>query len=372
MSAFVPTTAHVTANLRDARTAVSPMVDSAQAFAAPAQRRVRELVYGAGGAFRGWAAQAHAAWPPGGWGGHFGGGHGHSHGDDEWVPDPSWGVAPGVHVIMRGKCDEVYAAAVAQLIQMSNALPPMVRDPSVPVVILLSWMGAQSKHVLKYKEYYETMGYEVHTLFNGLRTAIVPDAARAQAERLTAFIDAQPEGRPVFIHGISIGTGVYGIFLNQLQENTERLDKFRRQVAGVVFDSGPAPIFPHDVAKGLHTVCPMVSKAIWEGLASAFFVVTRAREVFGASEEALRRIQFKTPQLYFYSLDDKVIPDLPKAVQDFMAKNKERGLEVYEQMWSKSVHAAHFKIHHETYTQKLTEFTQRCMHVFNEKKALGQ
>lgn len=344
---------------------------ASRAFAAAPQRRVRELMYGAGGAFQSFAAQAQSAWPPGGWNGGSGGFGGWRHWDDheEWRPDPSWGVAPGVHVVLRNKCDEVYAAAVAQLVQMSNALPPMVRDPAVPVVVLLSWMGAQTKHVAKYTEYYESLGYEVHTVLNGLRTAIVPAAARANADQVMAIVEAQPEGRPVFFHAISIGTGVYGIFLNKVQESNERLERLRAQVAGVIFDSGPAPIFPVDVAKGLNTVCPMVSRGIWEGLTSAVFMLTQARKVFSASEDALRKTQFPTPQLYFYSQDDKVIPNLHKAVDDFVLKNKERGLEVYNKVWQKSVHAAHFKIHNEEYVTKLGEFTERCMEVFNQKKA---
>lgn len=349
----------------------APLPVAAVASVAPtvaAQRRVRELMYGAGGAFRGLAAH----FPNGGNGSRAGGG-GHGDGDEDFHVDPSWGVAPGVHVVLRGRSDEVYAAAVANLIQMSQVLPSpaqLVGDPSVPVVVLLSWMGAQQKQLSKYATFYEDMGYEVHCIFNGFRTAILPRASREQAEKVERFISAQPDGRPVFVHAFSIGTGIYGLLLDRLRGDLERLEGVKKRVAGVVFDSGPAPIFPHDVAKGLHTVFPIISKAIWEPIAGLFFAVTRARKSFGASEEALAKFQFPSPQLYFYSLDDKVIPNIHHAIEDFIDKNRQLGVEVYNKWWKKSIHASHLKMHQEEYTANLEKFVKRCMQLHStESKA---
>lgn len=327
-------------------------------FARP-RRAARELMYGAGGAFAGLARH----WPPGRGGGLGGGGGGNGNDDEDWHVDPSWGAAPGVHVVLRNRSDEVYAAAVANLIQMSQSLPPLVRDPSVPLVVLVSWMGAQRKHLDKYRTFYEDMGYEVQCVFNGLRTAMLPDASRAQALKIERMIDSQPETRPVFVHAFSIGTGIYGLLLDRVRSESEKFERLRNRVAGVVFDSGPAPIFPVDVAKGLHTVCPAISRAVWESLTAGLFAVTKARQAFGEAEEALRRFQFKAPQLYFYSLDDKVIPGIHKAVEDFMAKNKQRGVEVYNKWWNNSTHASHLKVHQDEYLKSLEGFVKRCMDV---------
>lgn len=335
-------------------------------------------MYGAGGAFRGLADRSQqieqlvrmsgghfAGNFNGGWYGGWGG-----DGDDEGNVDPSWGAAPGVHVVLRGRADEAYRVAVANLIAMSAALSPKqaFADPSVPVVIILSWMGAQQKQLSKYTKFYEDLGYEVHCVVNDLKTAIFPPASKAQAKRVGEFIEGQPEGRPVFVHAFSIGTGIYGLLLDSLRHETERLDTFRKKVTGVVFDSGPAPIFPHDVAKGLHTVCPMISKAVWEPIASSFFWVTKARSSYGRSEDALRKFQFPSPQLYFYSGDDKVIPNIHTAVEEFIEKNKQRGVEVYNKFWENSVHASHLKVHPEEYIANLTSFLSRCMELRTSEK----
>lgn len=342
-------------------TAVVVAQRSPSSFAAVAEapkRRVRELMYGAGGAFRGLATHI----PRGGSGGYGKGGNGRDDGDEEFHVDPSWGLAPSVHVVMRRQSDEVYAALVANLIQMSQSIPvPFSGDPTVPIVVMLSWMGASKKHLAKYTKFYEDMGYEVHCVLNGLRTAMLPRASREQAEKVERLIAAQPDGRPVFVHAFSIGTGIYGLVLDRVGGDLERLEALKRRVAGVVFDSGPAPIFPRDVAKGLHTVCPMISKAVWEPIAGAFFAVTRARKSFGKSEDALANNQFPSPQLYFYSLDDKVIPNVHHAIEGFIEKNQQLGVEVYNKWWKNSVHACHLKMHQEEYIANLEKFVKRCM-----------
>ena len=296
----------------------------------------------------------------GGFGNH-GGGYG---GDGRWQPeewDWSWRIAPGVHVFLRGRVEDARMAVLGVVENMKEVVSNVSGDPKVPVVILLSWMGASQKNLDKYRAYYEGLNYEVHMVFNGLRTAFFPSASREQAKKLERLIAAQPEERPVFVHAFSIGTGVYGMLIDQLKDDMKKLDRMRNQIAGVIFDSGPAPIFPHDVAKGLHTVCPAVSKAVWEMTAKAMFFVTQARRGFEQAEHALRGMQFNSPQLYFYSLDDKVIPNIHHAIADFVDKNKQRGFEVYQKWWNESVHASHFKLHQEEYLQSLQTFLDRCL-----------
>lgn len=355
------------------------------------RKQARRLMYGAGGAFQGlvekrksferFVMMTGTTFSSGFGGGLRNGGTNgprgsgrrlpddNSEDDDDFIVDPSWGIAPGAHVLLRGKADAAYGAAVANLISMSVAIQSNTpfMDPSVPVVVILSWMGARHKHLAKYRQFYEDLGYEVHCVFNDLRTAIFPPASRAQAKRIERFIDGQPAGRPVIVHAFSIGTGIYGILLDSLRHEKEKFDMFCGRVAGVVFDSGPAPIFPKDVAKGLNTVFPIISKKLWEPLASTLFALTRARLVYGRSEDALRKTQFPVPQLYFYSGDDKVIPNLKHAVDDFVEKNKQRGLEVYKTFWEKSVHAAHLRVHPDEYVNNLSAFLSRCMEVYTEK-----
>lgn len=322
--------------------------------------------------------QAGGAWLPpyrrnGGW--NRGGGGGNDDDNGNGSVDPSWGAAPGAHILLRGRCDEGYRMLVANMIAMANSLPNPAfapnGDPSVPLVIMLSWMGANQRSLAKYKSFYESMGYEVLVMLNGMKTAIFPPASKKQADTIAQVISAQPSDRPVFVHAFSIGTGIYGLFLDSLKHDMQRLESVKQKVVGVVFDSGPAPIFPRDVAKGLHTVCPLVSKAIWEAATSAFFFVTQARKSFGQAENALRKFQMPSPQLYFYSLDDKVIPGIHHAIEEFVEKNKQKGIEVYRTFWEKSVHATHLKVHPEEYMANLEKFVKRCMELRDKRPQIA-
>lgn len=386
-AAFAPTAVTNRANLSTLSASLN--ASSARTVVEQGRKRARSLMYGAGGAFRGLADRRQrfehlmrAQFSSGG-SNRNNNGNGNNNNrnnnggddDEEYYVDPSWGVAPGVHVVLRGRADAAYRAGVANLMAMSAALAANANatfvDPTTPVVLILSWMGARQKHLSKYRKFYEDLGYEVHFIFNDLKTAIFPPASKAQARRVGKFIEDQPDGRPVFVHAFSIGTGIYGLLLDSLRHERERFDSLRQRVTGVVFDSGPAPIFPKDVAKGLHTVCPMISKKCWEPIASLFFYLTKARTFYGRSEDALRKTQFPVPQLYFYSGDDKVISNLQGAVEEFIEKNKQRGVEVYNKFWENSVHASHLKVHPDEYLANLSIFLNRCMEVRNANTQLA-
>lgn len=328
----------------------------------------RGLLYGAGGAFNGLKTRRDqlvelvkkGGGRFGGKGGHGGTGDGGDDWDDDGV-DPSWGIAPVVHVLMRGRCDEAYRLMVANLVAMGRRLEKGVgADVNVPVVVILSWMGAQQKNLRRYTKIYEDLGYEVVCVLNDVKTAMWPSSSKEQAMKIGSFLEGQPEDRPVLIHAFSIGTGIYGLLLDSIRNEQEKFDRFRKQVVGVVFDSGPAPIFPDDVATAMHMVCPMFPKNVWQKVTQMFFWVSRARQSYGKSEDALRKSQFKAPQLYFYS-QDEVIPGMVTAVEEFMEKNKQRGVEVYKKFWDKSAHAMHLKLHPEEYAQNLNAFVTRCM-----------
>mmetsp|Transcript_38149 Transcript_38149/g.93556 ORF Transcript_38149/g.93556 Transcript_38149/m.93556 type:complete len:362 (+) Transcript_38149:156-1241(+) len=279
-------------------------------------------------------------------------------GDDGGFSGNAFLPAPAVRLL---------ADAEAADVPVKMEAAAFVGDPSKPLIILLSWMGAKQKHMDKISQYYVERGYEVVSFLNGMSTALIPRASQAQAKRIEDLLTAQPDGRPVFVHAFSIGTGIYGFVLDNLRRDIELFNKIKNNVAGVILDSGPAMIFPKDVAVGLHSVCPTVSRKVWNAVADALFWVTKARSSFEIAEQALHRLHFPTPQMYFASSDDKVIRGLQERMSIFMETNRQRGLEVYHQFWEKSAHATHFKIHTEEYSQRLEDFMKRCLEFRGEK-----
>mmetsp|Transcript_6025 Transcript_6025/g.18159 ORF Transcript_6025/g.18159 Transcript_6025/m.18159 type:complete len:330 (-) Transcript_6025:126-1115(-) len=234
-----------------------------------------------------------------------------------------------------------------------------------PVVVILSWMGASHKNVEKYVEFYRQKGYDVYFYLNNMAHAMVPIESKRQASRVLETISSIPSDRPVFVHAFSIGTGIYGYVLDMMKKQKRNADN----IAGVIFDSGPSMIFPADVAKALYMMCPNVSKKVWNMVANSFFSVTQARRNFSVAEEALKKLQLpKAPQLYMYSLDDKIINEVGENIGHFIEANKKVGAEVFSKVWEKSKHATHMRYHPEEYMDNVSQFLHRCLENHNAVK----
>ncbi|KAA8497954.1 Transmembrane protein 53 [Porphyridium purpureum] len=239
-------------------------------------------------------------------------------------------------------------------------------DSDKPLVVMLSWMGARKKHLDRYREYYTGLGYEVVCYMNSMGTALVPSMSEEQAARVQLLLERQPEDRKVIVHAFSIGTGIYGLMLNRIKHDAEKLNKLNKNIVGVIFDSGPCHIFPRDVAKGLHTVFPIVSRTLWRGVADSLFWLTKARRSFSQAEAALAQFQLPAPQLYFSSKDDRVAPKLQESVNYFVENNKKRGVQIQNIVFESSRHAARIILHPEEYIHNLNLFLEQCMNKDSE------
>ncbi|KAK4536087.1 hypothetical protein CDCA_CDCA07G2112 [Cyanidium caldarium] len=241
-----------------------------------------------------------------------------------------------------------------------------VGDSQRPVVILLSWLGAGNRQLSKYAEWYRAHGYDVVLFFNGVHTAMLPVFCRKQAIRLMRMIDEIPASRPVVVHSFSIGTGIYGYMLDAMHHGhnvtEEMVDKVRKQIRAVIFDSGPGHMRASAMASGLHAACPKVGLRVWNALAEGAFRLLRVQEGYRRAESALQHVQLPSvPQLYLYSRDDNVVKDLDQSVRQYIEAQRRRGLEVYHKMWECSQHVAHFKFHPEEYKENVERFLQRAL-----------
>eukprot|EP00871_Galdieria_phlegrea_P006068 jgi/Galph1/949/GphlegSOOS_G5605.1 len=244
-------------------------------------------------------------------------------------------------------------------VQNSSAF---ISETVKPAVVLLSFLGAKQRQLKKYADIYFAKGYDVYVIFNNLPTAIFPSATQRQAQKVLEILEKIPEGQPVFVHAISIGTGVWGLVLEEFRRNNKRLEHLKQKISGVIYDSGPSCVSPGVIANGLYSACPKLSKKVWNMIATVTFALTRAEPKFRVGEMALRNHQVEqAPQLYLYSRDDHVINSLHESIQQFIEKNKQRGVEVYQKVWEKSEHATHLKLHPEEYMKSVEMFINRCL-----------
>ncbi|KAK4524199.1 hypothetical protein GAYE_SCF02G2098 [Galdieria yellowstonensis] len=242
-----------------------------------------------------------------------------------------------------------------------------ISETARPAVVLLSFLGAKQRQLKKYADFYFSKGYDVYVVFNNLPTAIFPSVTQRQARKVLDILEKIPDGQPVFVHAISIGTGIWGLVLEEFRKNSKRLEHLKGKISGVIYDSGPSNVSPSLLANGLYSACPKLSKKVWNVITNVTFWLTRAGTKFRVGELALQDHQVEqAPQLYLYSRDDHVISSLHESIQKFVEKNKQRGVEVYQQVWEKSLHATHLKVHPEEYMKSVEDFLNRCLQLRNK------
>lgn len=133
-----------------------------------------------------------------------------------------------------------------------------IGETSRPAVVLLSFLGAKQRQLKKYADFYFSKGYDVYVVFNNLPTAIFPSITQRQARKVLDILEKIPDGQPVFVHAISIGTGIWGLVLEEFRKSNKRLEHVKAKISGVIYDSGPSNVSPSLMANGLYSACPKV------------------------------------------------------------------------------------------------------------------
>jgi len=74
----------------------------------------------------------------------------------------------------------------------------------------------------------------------------------------------------------------------------------------------------------------------------------------------------KCPALFLYAVDDKVVNY--KLVEQFIDRQKQRGIKVFTKRWDNSVHIQHLRLHPEEYKTEIKKFIQICLNSFADGK----
>lgn len=130
-------------------------------------------------------------------------------------------------------------------------------------------MGAIARSIGQCGTFHEVRVHDLCVVMNGMKTAIFLPASKWQVDRVCRPRHGVPgrgaPGAPTLPHHRR-GHLRLDPRLAEVRPGACTLHPGSRptQVAGVVLDSGPSPIFHHGAVKGT-IVCPMVSKAVLEG-----------------------------------------------------------------------------------------------------------
>lgn len=244
------------------------------------------------------------------------------------------------------------------------------------LIVLLGWGGALQKHLSRVKAFYLSEGFVVASyispmscfLQGGLNEQDVVELADTIVRELPLV------ARKTFhVHLYSNnGTVVWGALMLALKESSP--DVFVA-LMGVVLDSAPrvGPSQPWLVKQAFAMTFPCISimlkrnqymHPVWTPTLFFYFVykmlwlrLKPAARRFGFSyiwEAVLFGMPTTTRQLYIYSTKDHLISSA--AVEDFISRQKKRGVPVTAQVFHDTPHVQHFLRKETEYKEAVLRF----------------
>ncbi|CAO4362133.1 unnamed protein product [Caenorhabditis nigoni] len=238
-------------------------------------------------------------------------------------------------------------------------------SPSKPVILMIGWAGAASKHLKKYTNIYTDKGFNVISICPPLFHFKVPDDSIGK--KILPVMDSIQD-KPVVIHSFSMN-GIRGLISLAKASNNPKLFE---KLEGIVFDSAPSRTLPYQNGKAMMLSRPSVNYMSDSNRAVIFQLVNTIRDALTSPIikvfPSLRhnfllywyihdKIQLPKRQLFLYSEKDSMIPF--RGLEEFIEEQKKRGCHVDSVNFGDTEHVAHFREKPEEYTKKCIEFVSK-------------
>ncbi|CAG2174105.1 unnamed protein product, partial [Oppiella nova] len=224
---------------------------------------------------------------------------------------------------------------------------------SRPLVVLLTWLMAQDKHVDKYSNLYLQKGFDVLTVKTNPFDLLFPTiGSRKIAQNcVTALQKELTQYSSVILHAFSVGAYQFGEILLEMQEQDKQVaDKTQQledRIKGIVFDSVvPIEELPNGVSRSL-TANPFLYK-VFNRIATKYY---------RASSEAVWNIHMRVPALVLVSQNDRIgTASANKKLTDVW---RDLGIDVTFKCWEKSAHVQHLPKHPIEYEELIDNFLNK-------------
>ena len=227
-----------------------------------------------------------------------------------------------------------------------------------PLVLMLGWLLARTKHLSKYTNIYASKGFDVLQIRVKPSQVLWPVRAQGFIEKIFNFLEEEDyRNQPILVHGFSVGGYLYGEMLVKLQTEPEKHANLRHRIMGQIFDS---PVDKDRVAYGMsqNLVKHPLLQLLMFRLLEQYLTIFRSSvsDHFSRAQNAFLQNTMALPSLLFFSHIDPIAN--PQIIEITINKWINRGIPVLHKSWNDTKHVSHLQKYPEEYVEMLLNFLE--------------
>ncbi|KPJ07010.1 hypothetical protein RR48_03241 [Papilio machaon] len=239
-----------------------------------------------------------------------------------------------------------------------------------PICVMINWLLARQKHVLKYASLYLEQGFDVVSVSCTPWQLMWPmKGSQLVAGDLMRLLSANESEQPLVVHGFSVGGYLWGEVCAHVMSNRELYQPVLDRVTAQVWDSAaditeitigvPIAVFPKN------KIMQKTLRAYMEYHMKTFHDVATTHYI--RSSQLFHTNLCRAPALFLLSRSDPVGAETSnRAVYDSWCK---MGIKCTWQCWDKSPHVQHFMKHRDEYLQLLMAHLRQHTHLAHKSRA---
>ncbi|XP_026318096.1 uncharacterized protein LOC113228885 [Hyposmocoma kahamanoa] len=226
--------------------------------------------------------------------------------------------------------------------------------PNRPLCVMINWLLARQKHVMKFATLYLEQGFDVVSISCTPWQLMWPQkGSQLVTGDLLKFLSANDNDHPLVVHGFSIAGYLWGEVCVHVMKDPKRFQPLLDRVAAQVWDSAaditeltigvPSAVFPKNkiLQKTLQTYLEYHLKTFHD-VATCHYI--RSSQMFHTN-------LCRAPALFMLSKSDPVgAENSNRAVHDSWVR---MGIQCTWKCWDKSPHVMHYIYHQKEYLAAL-------------------
>ena len=229
------------------------------------------------------------------------------------------------------------------------------------MALILPFLGAQQKHLIKFVRIYHSQGFDVVVgQFPSWNILVPAYTCQPAAVDIVKFLLNNDYYEKIFLHGFSVGAYLYGECILHMLKDMQKHQSIIDRVQGEIWDSLTSI---HETAVGISRAMfqhnPILQKSLETYLLFHLrtFTSLTTNHIKIAAEAFHYTKNVHAPCLFFLSKTDIVSsePRVRQSIADF----EEMNVEATSKCFDKSPHVEHYRFHKEEYTKALIDHLRK-------------